>query len=94
MSCLCLQAHTATTGRELPALPARRQRLQGARGRRHPHGRRPRTTELSAYQGSVPEASKYPPVGPSGPTSAIRTMISAPSSTVWWPEWSLRSVAV
>jgi hypothetical protein len=33
------------------------------------------------YQGTRPLASKNPPVGPSAPICAIRTMISAPSAT-------------
>src|SRR5690606_13724182 len=37
------------------------------------------------HQGKGPPASTKLPVGPSGPTCAIRTMISAPSSTVWMP---------
>lgn len=46
------------------------------------------------HQGRGPPASKKPPVGPSGPTCAIRTMISEPSSTVCVPVRPFRSVAV
>ena len=33
-------------------------------------------------------------MGPSGPTCAMRTMIPAPCSTVWWPVFAYRSVLV
>ena len=49
----------------------------------------------AGYQATCgPRASKYPPVGPSGPVWAIRTMISAPFAAVWVPVPPLRSVAV
>ena len=48
----------------------------------------------AGYQGTGPWSSKKPPVGPSASTRAIATMARAPSATVLWPEWPLRSVAV
>ncbi len=64
-------------------------------------GRRPRWRSRSTspgslddHQGSGPWAEKKPPVGPSGPVCAMRTMISAPSSTVCVPVFAFRSVLV
>lgn len=48
----------------------------------------------SRYQATGPRAETKAPVGPSGASCAIRTMISAPSSTVWVPVPPLRSVLV
>jgi hypothetical protein len=66
--------------------------------RRGAHRRRiwrlDQSKNLPGYQATGPLAVKCPPVGPSGPIWAIRTMISAPSPTVWVPVRPLRSVAV
>src|SRR5262249_35132736 len=59
--------------------------------------RRPRrgcAWDLISYQGTVPWRSKKPPVGPSGPMLARRTIASVPSATVCVPELPFRSVAV
>ena len=47
-----------------------------------------------AHQGTGPSLLKNAPVGPSSVTCAMSTITVAPSSTVWKPELSLRSVAV
>jgi hypothetical protein len=47
-----------------------------------------------AHHATGPWADTNVPVGPSGPICAIRTMIAAPSSTVWVPVRPLRSVLV
>lgn len=54
---------------------------------------RPRSP-VSAHQGSGPSLSVKVPVGPSGPTVAIRTTISAPSSPLRVPALPWRSVLV
>lgn len=49
---------------------------------------------IAAYHATGPRAETNVPVGPSGPICAIRTMIAAPTSTVWMPVRPLRSVLV
>lgn len=90
----CWSPSAASTGTWTAAPRPRTRSPSPARWLSWPGSWRSPPDRRGAYQGSGPPAAKNPPVGPSGPSSAILTMISAPSSTVWWPARPFRSVAV
>ncbi len=83
------EAHD-TDGRRTPRTPTTCSAETQRPGAPSPRPRSP----VSAHQGSGPSLSVKVPVGPSGPRAAIRTTISAPSSTLRVPVLPLRSVLV